>query len=225
MATKKQKQQFYLGNENLPTSDALFDWDSNPAWVEDLVKCKRNILYFSENFFYITNLDEGKIKIRLHNFQKRILRSLRDHRFVITLASRQIPVLAKSLEPRHAKVSECRVSCFQDDQRLLVVANKEATAINILKRIRMAYEKLPNYLKPGVTEWGKTSVVFANGSSIGISTTSSDAGRGDSCNCVDGNTMVTLRDKKTLLEFQISMYDLTEILKDNGEMFLEVVDE
>jgi len=219
MATKKQKQQFYLGNENLPTSDALFDWDSNPAWVEDLVKCKRNILYFAENFFYITNLDEGKIKIRLHNFQKRILRSLRDHRFVITLASRQIG------KTTMMTIYALWVSCFQDDQRLLVVANKEATAINILKRIRMAYEKLPNYLKPGVTEWGKTSVVFANGSSIGISTTSSDAGRGDSCNCVDGNTMVTLRDKKTLLEFQISMYDLTEILKDNGEMFLEVVDE
>ena len=219
MAIKKQKQQFYLGNENLPTPDAAFDYNANPEWVEHLVKSKRNILYFAENFFYITNLDEGKIKIELHNFQKRILRSLRDNRFVITLASRQCG------KTTMMTIYALWVTCFQDDQRLLVVANKEATAINILKRIRMAYEKLPNYLKPGVTEWGKTSVVFGNGSSIGISTTSSDAGRGDSCNCVDGNTMVTLRDKKTLLEFQISMYDLTEILKNNGEMFLEVVDE
>ena len=178
MPTKKQKQQFYLGNENLPTQDAQFDYSSNPEWVEDLVKCKRNILYFAENFFYITNLDEGKIKIRLHNFQKRILRSLRDHRFVITLASRQIG------KTTMMTIYALWVTCFQDDQRLLVVANKENTAINILKRIRMAYEKLPNYLKPGVMEWGKTSVVFANGSSIGISTTSSDAGRGDSCNCL-----------------------------------------
>jgi len=178
MPTKKQKQQFYLGNENLPTQDAQFDYSAHPEWVEDLVKCKRNILYFAENFFYITNLDEGKIKIKLHNFQKRILRSLRDHRFVITLASRQIG------KTTMMTIYALWVTCFQDDQRLLVVANKENTAINILKRIRMAYEKLPNYLKPGVTEWGKTSVVFANGSSIGISTTSSDAGRGDSCNCL-----------------------------------------
>jgi hypothetical protein len=178
MATKKQKQQFYLGNENLPTQDASFDYSAHPEWVEDLVKCKRNILYFAENFFYITNLDQGKIKIELHNFQKRILRSLRDNRFVITLASRQIG------KTTMMTIYALWVSCFQDDQRILIVANKEQTAINIFKRIRMAYEKLPNYLKPGVIEYGKTSMALANGSSIGISTTSSDAGRGDSCNCL-----------------------------------------
>ena len=50
MPTKKQKQQFYLGNENLPTPDAQFDYESHPEWVEDLVKCKRNIclLYTSD---------------------------------------------------------------------------------------------------------------------------------------------------------------------------------
>ena len=37
-------------------------------------------------------------------------------------------------------------------------------------------------LKPGVLEYGKTSMKLANGSSIGISTTSSDAGRGESVN-------------------------------------------
>jgi hypothetical protein len=76
------------------------------------------------------------------------------------------------------------VACFSDDQRILVVANKEQTAINIFKRIRLAYEQLPNWLKPGVVEYGKTSMTLTNGSSIGISTTSSDAGRGDSCNCL-----------------------------------------
>jgi len=89
MATKKEKQQFYLGNESLPTPDALFDYNSNPEWIKDIEKCKKNILYFAENFFYITNLDEGKIKIQLHLYQKRILRSLRDNRFVCMLSSRQ----------------------------------------------------------------------------------------------------------------------------------------
>jgi hypothetical protein len=74
------------------------------------------------------------------------------------------------------------ICCFYEDQRILLVANKEQTAGNIFKRIRLAYELLPNYLKPGVTEYGKTSMALTNGSSIGISTTSSDAGRGDSCN-------------------------------------------
>jgi hypothetical protein len=78
-------------------------------------------------------------------------------------------------------------TCFFDDQRVIIVANKENTAINIFKRIRMAYELLPNYLKPGVKEYGKTGVTFANGSSIGISTTTSTAARGDTASilCID----------------------------------------
>jgi len=201
MATKKQKQQFYLGNENLPTQDAEFNYADNPEWVQDLVKCKRNILYFAENFFYITNLDRGKIKIELHNFQKRILRSLRDHRFVITLASRQIG------KTTMMTIYALWVACFQEDQRILIVANKEQTAINIFKRVRMAYEKLPNYLKPGVIEYGKTSMILANGSSIGISTTSSDAGRGDSCNCLILDELAFI-DNHMVKDFWNSVYPI-----------------
>jgi hypothetical protein len=40
--------------------------------------------------------------------------------------------------------------CFNDDHRAAIVANKESTAINIFKRVRMAYEQLPNYIKPGI---------------------------------------------------------------------------
>lgn len=115
------------------------------------------------------------------------------------------------------------IVCFQSDQNILVVANKESTAIAIFKRIRMAYEQLPNYLKPGVTVWGKTSMELANGSSIGISTTSSDAGRGSSCNlllldelafidCVSGKTTVTVRDKETGLIKDITISDLEKEL-------------
>lgn len=74
------------------------------------------------------------------------------------------------------------LACFQNDQRILLVANKEETAKEIFARIRLAYENLPNFLKPGVTEYGKTAMGLANGSRISISTTSSDAGRGSSVN-------------------------------------------
>jgi len=201
MATKKEKQQFYLGNESLPTPDALFDYNSNPEWVKDIDKCKKNILYFAENFFYITNLDEGRIKIQLHLYQKRILRSLRDNRFVCMLSSRQ------SGKTTLFTIYALWIVCFQTDQRILIVANKEATAINIFKRVRMAYEMLPNYLKPGIVEYGKTSMTLANGSSIGISTTSSDAGRGDSVNVVLLDELAFI-DNHLVEEFWASVYPI-----------------
>ena len=201
MPPKKEKQQFYLGNESLPTPDALFDYQSNPEWVKDIEKCKKNILYFAENFFYITNLDQGKIKIQLHLYQKRILRSLRDNRFVCMLSSRQ------SGKTTLFTIYALWIVCFQEDQRVLIVANKESTAINIFKRVRMAYEKLPNYLKPGVIEYGKTSLSLANGSSIGISTTSSDAGRGDSVNVVLLDELAFI-DNHLVEEFWASVYPI-----------------
>lgn len=318
---KKDQEKFYLGNPALPKPDTTYDYVNNPQWVVDLDKCKKNILYFAENFFYIINLDTGRETIKLHPYQKRLLRALRDNRFNITLASRQIgkalaletPVLTTLgwktmgilteqdlvygldgvpckvlkthdvLEDRECykvefdngekivadaehlwytvtkdnsskkttkeilntinlnhKIPVCskkelrdrddfyyitRItqvksvpvrcitvdnkegiflcgrqliptsnttimtiyalwqSCFQDDQNILIVANKESTAVGIFKRIRLAYEQLPNYLKPGAVEYGKTSLMLGNGSSIGITTTSSDAGRGASVNC------------------------------------------
>lgn len=171
-----ESKHLYLGNKNLPTERAEFEW--TPSMIKDLKKCKRNLLYFAENFFTIINLDRGREKIKLFKCQKRVLRSLRDNRFNIVLASRQVG------KTTMMTIYTLWVACFLEDQRILVVANKEQTAINIFKRIRLAYEQLPNWLKPGVVEYGKTAMTLSNGSSIGISTTSSDAGRGDSCNCL-----------------------------------------
>lgn len=176
--TDKNSKQFYLGNQNLPRPDASFNYADHPEWVKDIDKCRKNILYFAENFFYIVNLDRGREKIALHGYQKKILRALRDNRFVVLLSSRQ------SGKSTMMTIYALWVACFNEDQNILVVANKESTAINIFKRIRLAYEQLPNYLKPGAVEYGKTSMTLGNGSSIGISTTSSDAGRGSSVNCL-----------------------------------------
>jgi len=176
--TDKNSKQFYLGNQNLPRPDASFNYADHPEWVKDIDKCRKNILYFAENFFYIVNLDRGREKIALHGYQKKILRALRDNRFVVLLSSRQ------SGKSTMMTIYALWVACFNEDQNILVVANKESTAINIFKRIRLAYEQLPNYIKPGAVEYGKTSMTLGNGSSIGISTTSSDAGRGSSVNCL-----------------------------------------
>ena len=116
--------------------------------------------------------------------------------------------------------------CFTDDYRVLLIANKENTAINIFKRIRLAYEMLPNYMKPGVVNYAKTGLELANGSSIGISTTTSDAARGESINCVTGDGMVTVRDKVTSKVIKMSRRELAYTLKvDNKKLKTILVEE
>jgi hypothetical protein len=167
-------KHFYLGNKTLPRGDMEFQW--TPEMVKDLEKSRKNIIHFAEKFFYIVNLDQGRMTINLHKCQKRVMRALKHNRFICLLASRQVG------KTTMMTIYCMWIACFQEDQRILIVANKEQTAINIFRRVRLAYEMLPNWLKPGVIEYGKTSMQLSNGSSIGISTTTSDAGRGDSCN-------------------------------------------
>ena len=165
-----------MGNKNLPN----VNWKGvyTKEQVKHLKKASQNILYFAENFFYIVNLDRGRERIKLYKPQKRSLRLMRDNRFFCLLASRQI---GKSTM---MSIYILWQACFNPDQRILLVANKEATAIEIFQRIRMAYEELPNWLKPPVKEYAKTSMTLENGSRIGITTTTGTAARGQSVNCL-----------------------------------------
>jgi len=115
---------------------------------------------------------------------------------------------------------------FTSDYRVIIVANKEATAKNILKRIKLAYEYIPNWIKPTIKQWDVKEVVFGNDSSIAISTTTSTAARGDTANCVDGDTIVTIKDKENDFIFDISMENLYDVISKEGEEFaLTIVDE
>ena len=81
------KKEIYMNNPALPTAGAEFEW--TPEKIKELTKCKENILHFAENYFFIISLDEGKQKIKLHPYQKKALRMIRDNRFSIMLFSRQ----------------------------------------------------------------------------------------------------------------------------------------
>ena len=75
----------------------------------------------------------------------------------------------------------------------MLLANKADTALEILGRIKMAYEYLPPWLKPGLVVMNKGEMIFSNKSAIKGFATASDAARGYSANCVKGNTKVQVR--------------------------------
>jgi len=174
MAAKKNKS--YMGNTNLPSANSAFDY--TPEMVAEIEKCKTDIIHFASNYFYIIDPDSevGKVCINLYDFQERVLNGIFNHRFTCLLSPRQA---SKSTLMTIAALHE---ACFKPYKSIIIVANKEATAIEIFRRVRLAYEELPNWLKPGVEEYGKTGCMFDNGSRISISTTTGSAIRGTSLN-------------------------------------------
>jgi hypothetical protein len=200
MANNSNKNPFYLGNQKLPNKN--WQGEYTKAQINALKKAQRNLLYFAQTFFFIIDPDKGKGIIKLFKFQKRALRMLRDNRFNILLASRQIG------KTTLLTIYALWVAMFNDYQNIVIVANKEATAIEIFRRVRLAYEEMPNWAKCGVREYGKTSCEFENGSRISISTTTGSAARGQAINCVTGESEITVKDKDTGEVKSISMYDL-----------------
>ena len=72
---KPKKEKFYMGNPNVPARGAEFEY--TPEMVKEIERCKKDILYFAENYFTILNLDRGKEKIKLFPAQKRILKKMK----------------------------------------------------------------------------------------------------------------------------------------------------
>lgn len=71
---------------------------------------------------------------------------------------------------------------FEQYKNVAILANKGATAREILSRIQGMYENLPKWLQVGVTEWNKGSFTLGNNNTCVAAATSSSAIRGRSVN-------------------------------------------
>jgi len=97
---------------------------------------------------------------------------------------------------------------FNKDKTIAVLANKMQGAIEIVDRIKVLYEELPDFMKPGIVEWNKKSISFENGCKIIAAASSPSAVRGLSINCLAGDNMVTLQDQDTGEIIHMSLEDL-----------------
>jgi hypothetical protein len=165
---------FFKGNENLLRGNAQMKW--TPQMIEEIKTCNKKILHFAENYFYITTLDDGKQKIELRKYQKRLLKAFSTNRFNVVLSSRQ------SGKTTTITIYALWMVCFQNDKRITIVANKEDTAKEIFARIKMAFEQLPIWMKPSVKSWRKDGFQLENDSAITVCSTSSAGPRGSSSN-------------------------------------------
>ena len=166
----------YNGNPHLPKKDSSYAYTQEQA--SEIAKCMNDPVYFAETYFKIISVDDGLIPFKLYDFQKEAARSYLTERKMVLATSRQIG------KTSIATVIVLHYALFNSHKRVFILANKADTALEILSRIQLAYEHLPNWLKAGVIEWNKSSVEFDNGSRIKAAATSSDNIRGQSANFI-----------------------------------------
>jgi len=140
------------------------------------LKCKKDPIYFIEKYIHIINLDEGLIKFIMYDFQRELIKILHSKKRIIGKCPRQV---GKTIT---VAAYFCHYVIFNNNKVAAILGNKDKTAREILYRVKIMFENLPHWLKPGVEEWNKSSVEFENGSRLITAATSSSAIRGMAIN-------------------------------------------
>ena len=166
----------YLGNKNLKSTDVPIEFTKET--VQEYLKCSQKPDYFLLNYVRIVSVDEGLIPFKTWKFQKTMVNSFNDNRFVICKLPRQVGKTTTVAAFILWKI------LFTEQYSVAILANKMAQAREILGRIQLMYEHLPKWMQQGVVEWNKGSIKLENGSEILASATSSSAIRGTSQNLI-----------------------------------------
>lgn len=162
----------YKNNINLPRAGIEKNYTAEQ--VQEVMKCMNDPIYFAKTYFKIIHVDKGLIPFELFPYQEDAINKFMTHRNLIINASRQ------SGKTSAVTVMLLHTALFHPNKLIAVLANKGATAREILKRVKTAYESIPDFLKSGVKEWNKSAIEFENGSIIMAEASSSDNIRGKS---------------------------------------------
>ena len=166
----------YLGNPNLKKANVPINFTKEQ--VAEYLKCKKDPVYFTENYIKIINLDEGLVPFDMYPFQRKLIHNFHSGRFNICKMPRQ------SGKSTTVVSYLLHYALFNDSVTIGILANKAQTARDLLGRLQIAYEALPTWLQQGIIAWNKGSMELENKSKIIAASTSASAVRGMSFNII-----------------------------------------
>ena len=164
----------YLGNPLLKKANTKIEFTQEQ--VLEFVKCQDDPVYFANNYIKIVSLDEGLTQFKPYHFQEKLINNFHENRFNICKMPRQT---GKSTTVVSYLL---HYAVFNDSVNIGILANKAATARELLSRLQTAYENLPKWMQQGIISWNKGSLELENGSKILAASTSASAVRGMSFN-------------------------------------------
>ena len=166
----------YLGNPNLKKANVATEF--SPEEVQEYIRCSEDPVYFILNYIKIVSLDEGIIPFTMYDFQVDMVKSFHDNRFNIAKLPRQ------SGKSTIVTAYLLWYVLFNQNVNVAILANKAATAREMLQRLQLSYENLPKWLQQGILQWNRGSLELENGSKILAASTSASAVRGMSFNVI-----------------------------------------
>ena len=172
--SRQNQNENYLGNPNIKKDGIVQNWTKDQ--IREYARCMKSPVYFVEKYAKIISLDKGLVPFKLYPYQAKMFKQFDTNRFNVVLACRQS---GKS-------ISACGYllwfALFQPEKTIAVLANKGATAREMLARITIMLENIPFFLQPGCKALNKSNIDFSNNSRIIAAATSGQSIRGLSVN-------------------------------------------
>lgn len=174
MSNLKNNEFGYLGNPNVKRDGVETEFTIDE--VREYKKCMGDPAYFARTYLKVISLDKGLVPFTLYDYQDQMFSHFNDNRFSIVLACRQS---GKSISSVGYLLW---FACFHPEKNIAILANKGATAREMLSRVTLMLENLPFFLQPGCKALNKGSIEFSNNSKILAAATSGSSIRGLSIN-------------------------------------------
>ena len=197
----------YLGNSSLKKLGVEISYTEEQ--IAEIIKCSNDPVYFIRNYVKIVNVDHGLVNFDMWPFQENMVNEFHVNRFSICKMPRQVGKTTTTV----GYMLWCIL--FNIDYKIAILANKGQLARDILGRLQYAYEYLPIWLQQGIKVWNKGNIELENGSMVFAYATSASGVRGGSYNCVDGNSITTVKINGNI--FDISMKDLYDLIANSSK--------
>ena len=163
-------------NGNTRIKKAGVEHEFTRAELEEYIKCSSDPIYFASKYCKVIHPDRGLVDFELYPYQRDMYDMFKNNRFSIAMTCRQA---GKSTS---VSIFILWYAIFHPGKTAAILANKGATAREVLSKCRIALENLPYFLQPGANAINKGSLEFDNDSRILAASTSSDSIRGYTVN-------------------------------------------
>ena len=140
---------------------------------QEYIKCSQDPVHFMKKYCYIQHPQRGRIQFNLYLFQEKVLHLFKKHDYTIILKSRQLGI--STLAAGYATW----LMTFHKDKNVLALATTQATARNLVSKVKFIWENLPSWLKIDAKEDNKLSLHLVNGSKIQAKSSNSDSARSE----------------------------------------------
>lgn len=161
---KKLKDQGYSAQE---IQDFLIKYINN-----EREKCAKDPIYFANTYGFVLGRGSiGLMPFSVHEYQKELLSTIRGNKYTVNVKSRQLGCSTVVM------FYALWFSIFSVGKRTLVVAHKKESAKEFVSKLKIAYEYLPEWLKPACVNYSMDMVEFDTKSRIKAITSNPHAAR------------------------------------------------